>query len=717
MFLNLGAFFLLGLGCVIDDNDPITGLNEQCNYAGTCAPFILPGTTICQCCAPSQQDDDNICGEHWICDPNNPTYQCLAFSDPNGCDVLTEYMLVSFGFRIDDVDMDSPSNIVCYTDPYTRATTGVASNSSVNWNDQVTHVINENGWPGPAKQNEFCDSCSPAYPCTRGMDPSLNVTSGMGFAFQVDINDYYSLDCGTDTWRENTINYCDANYDHGQLAYSHWLTVRGDIERGDESFINQVNDILWAEPDATNDNLGLGWDNTKILGMREEVYQITTNDVIITLPPTRSPTDTPTVAPTVAPTTRSPTDKPTVAPTVAPTENPTRSPTETPTVAPTVAINQCGPYFNNVEDIEFKGVGSNCRGGMSSSWPGGLSCDSPYVVCLPKENTPAADGLGGEPYKSTSYRYTVDECLQECAYDQRCLGAEFVADSNSNLGDCNLIDDIPPVIMAEVSGFNYDKNIMYNNLDQSVTGGDALCFMKEDECYPYFEAEDLSDTMLDCYCPNNRKGYYTKRVKRTVSNTRFCGDDPEADTRIMKAQANRMFHLCDNWCLFLTEDPEAESWYWDPWKTCWREQYAGVGTHMSYCNRVIRSPETLEMQFVNHRSTLFCQTEQPTGSPSIMDSDWFMAEEEESCDDACGSNGKVCDENLTASLTDDNASAGSLFSEAGVTCVAEQVGEVDWAFPGYEVSTGICFTRNSATENTACSWAIGVGYRRLCACV
>ena len=40
-----------------------------------------------------------------------------------------------------------------------------------------------------------------------------------------------------------------------------------------------------------------------------------------------------------------------------------------------------------------------------------------------------------------------------------------------------------------------------------------------------------------------------------------------------------MFHLCENWCLFETENPEAESWYYDPWKRCWREQYAGVGTH------------------------------------------------------------------------------------------------------------------------------------------
>jgi len=336
---------------------------------------------------------------------------------------------------------------------------------------------------------------------------------------------------------------------------------------------------------------------------------------------------------------------------------------------------------------------------------------------LPRENTPSPGGIGNEPYKSLSYRYTVDECLQECAHDQRCLGVEFVADTNSNLGNCNLIDDISPEITSEVTGFNYISSFVYSNLDSSITGSDALCFVKQDECYPYFEAEDLDDIMLNCYCPNNRKGFYTKKVKRTMNNTRYCGDDSEIDLRIKKAHANRMFHLCENWCLFQTENPEAESWYYDPWHSCWREQYAGVGAHTSYCNRVIRNPEAIEMQFLNHRSSLFCHSQQPTLSPSNMGSSWYLAGEEDSCDDACESRGKVCDENLTANVTLSSRATRGYFAEAGVTCVSEQVGKADWALPGYEVSTGICLLRNSATENTGCNWAVGVGYKRLCACV
>merc|ERR1719420_570380 len=137
--------------------------------------------------------------------------------------------------------------------------------------------------------------------------------------------------------------------------------------------------------------------------------------------------------------------------------------------------------------------------------------------------------------------------------------------------------------------------------------------------------------MIDCYCPNNRKGFYTKKVKRTVPNTKFCQEDAAVDMRIKQAQANRMFHLCENWCLFNTFKPEQESWYWNPWKTCWREQYAGSGTHRSYCNRVIRNPDTIEQYFINYRRDNFCapRTPMPTEQPSDLGTTWYMAQEEE----------------------------------------------------------------------------------------
>merc|ERR1712203_988584 len=486
--------------------------------------------------------------------------------------------------------------------------------------------------------------------------------------------------------------------------------ARGDINNGDTTFIDAINEILQAPSNASNDYLGLGWTNTVLMGMAESVVKNETRDVFITrttpsLSPTLNPTEVTTIVPTFTPT-----FLPTKAPSESPTSTPTALPTNMPTLSPT---RMCGPYVNDVQDLVFKGVGSHCRDGLNTSWPGGLSCDSPYVVCLPSENT--LGEYGGEPYKSATHRYSVDECLQECANDQRCLGVEFVADDSSVLGDCNLIDDIPLKINTSVSGFNYDPGMSYSNLDRTITNGNAMCFVKSNACNPYFEAADLNEVMLNCYCPNNRKGSYTKKVKRTVNNTRFCGDDNEVDMRIQKAQANRMFHLCENWCLFLTDDPEAESWYWDPWKTCWREQYAGVGAHMSYCSRVIRNPDTVEMQFLTHRSTM-CRSEKPTEAPSTLASTWYMAKEEDSCDDVCNSYGLMCNENLVASITDPSQSE-IYFEAAGVTCESISIGEEGWALPGYHTSSQSCRVRNILTENTPCNWAIGVGYRRLCACV
>jgi len=707
--------------CSVANNDPVTDINPDCNYAGKCAsygPF-----TFCSCCTV-----DNWCSDHWQCDPQNPTYQCIQFIG-TGCTDVDQYFFANFGFRVLTLDESQPADVICYTDPQERAQSNTFNSSNVLFQAQVNYIAKDKGWPGTVWQSILCDTCTPAYPCVVGVDQDKNVTTGYNFGFQAAFGEYYSSDCGTDSlvYYASQLPDCDANYDYGQVAFREWMLVRGDIEDEDVTFLNAVNDLLRAEPDDSNVNLGLGWVNSYIFAMSEQITKVKVQEVYNTLAPTPKPTRYPTVRPTLYPTpspttvpTPSPTYSPTEYPTLSPTEIPTNSPTETPTSYPTDMPTQsptsgCGPYTNNVNDLDFQGVGSDCRSGLNSSWPGGLTCESPYVVCLPQENTPAT--FGGQPYKSSTHRYSVDECLQECANDQRCLGVEFMADSNSALGDCNLIDDIPVEITSQVDGFNYDPAAAYGNLDTSVTGGTALCFTKNDDCYPYFEASDLNDVMLNCYCPNNRKGFYTKKVKRTVTNTRFCGSDSDVDLRIMKAQANRMFHLCENWCLFNTDDPEAETWYWDPWKMCWREQYAGVGNHMSYCNRVIRSPDTIEMQFINHRTNFFCETATPTASPSVMDSTWFMADEEDSCDDVCIANNMVCDENLVASVEDPTPQSEVYFTAAGISCASIMTGEVDWALPGYETSTGACLTRNNATENTGCNWALGVGYKRLCACV
>jgi len=383
---------------------------------------------------------------------------------------------------------------------------------------------------------------------------------------------------------------------------------------------------------------------------------------------------------------------------------------------------------NDVEDLVFLGAGSSCRGNISELWTGGRTCDSPYIICLPEENTPTLD-IMGEPYKNISHRYTVPECLKECSYDQKCLGIEFVADTNSTTGDCNLIDSIPVGVENANLAFEYTGD--HDNLDNSTTGGNALCWGKEEYCNPYFEADDLSDEMLNCYCPNSRKDFYTKKVKRIVNNTRFCDNDTIVDERIRRAQANRMFHLCENWCLFETSYPEQESWYWDPWKTCWRETWAVRDQHRGYCDRVIRNPNSIELKFLNYRSEHFCgATKPPTSSPvADVNTTWILGERFESCDEACFRNELQCAAEQTATVFKTELLLIDAFADAGVECLSENIRMnmtffEGWALPGMRTTsqnTAVCVNRQQPLSHlrdvpSDCHRVIGNQWQRLCAC-
>jgi len=437
--------------------------------------------------------------------------------------------------------------------------------------------------------------------------------------------------------------------------------------------------------------------------------------------PTESPSSSPTETPTSSPTTM-PTESPTSSPTTLPSENPTSSPTTLPTEAPTEF---CETYTNDVQDLTFLGAGSSCRGGINESWTGGRTCDSPYIICLPEENTPSIDMME-DRYMNVTHRYTVPECLRECSYDQRCMGVEFVADANSSFGDCNLIDSIPVVVEDAENIFNYYTGD-HRNLDNSTTGGNVLCWGKSDYCNPFFEADDLNDGMLNCYCPNNRKGFYTKRVQRNVNNTRFCGNDSRVDVRIKKAQANRMFHLCENWCLFETFNPEEENWYYDPWQMCWRETYSGIGEHRSYCDRVIRNPDSIEFKFFNHRIEHFCGVSTPPTPQPVADTSttWFLAHKLENCDDACSRNGLTCAADQTSTVFKTESDLLDAFMEAGISCFSatihmNETDYVGWALPGLRGSN-ICANRQSTPSHfgnfhSDCNRKLGGNWQRLCAC-
>jgi hypothetical protein len=570
LFAAILVSFVPSSSCSEDKNDPI--LNPECNNAGYCYAADSANdydddyadsdpVSECKCCT---LDDSKCIEAGWNCDPNNPGWGCIEFEGESCSNVIVRNF-INLGFRIESRNKNAPADVFCPSIPSTDPALYKWRAASVDLTPQLQYLVKKGNWPGSIIPAYLCEKCTPAVPCKIGAAKGVNATSGFGVTWSVNFNEFYDASCGNGrfinpriTNVELTIPDCEANFDYGLRASKRWDRLVDNIKLSD------LNDLV-QKPNTTE--FGLGWTNSRAVGYKSDLPIL---------------------------------EKQVYIPTPHPTSKPTHQPSQSPTPSPT---SPCVPYVNDVEKMEFLGIGANCRAGMNISWPGGLTCDSPYIVCLPEENTPGK--FGGKSYESTTHRYSVPECLHECANDQRCLGIEFVADTRSSLGDCILIDDIPIEITSSISGFIYNPANIYPNLDSSETNGNAMCFTKKD-CFPYFEAEQLNEVMLDCYCPNNRKGFYTKRVKRTKTNTRLCGDDSEVNLRVQKAQANRMFHLCENWCLFQTEDPKAESWYWDPWKTCWREQYADVDGHMSYCSRVIINPDTIEMQFVNYRSKNFC---------------------------------------------------------------------------------------------------------------
>jgi len=528
-----------------DSDDPNDYINADCNFAGVCWDSNSDGTDTCQCCN-SVAAVDNFC-QHKI----------TGSYEGDTCGQAKYWTQVTFGYIIQG------DGVTCANDESSPAVPNMLSETIAALVDYDGEILSLE-----------CQICTVSNPCDF-FDKLPVQDSGVFVKFGTDLNTYYDLSCGEGDLPGSNLRACSANNDFGITA---WQKMEEDLDEAND--YSRIFDVI---PQA----MGYGSGDLSSTYL-QRVYMKEGTALQSITRTTRLPTPSPTPEPT----------------TPAPTESPTQSPT--PLVTESI-LSPCVDYINKISDLRFLSSGSSCRGNIDESWPGGQSCQSPYIVCLPEENTPSMH-ISNKTYKTKTHRYTVDECLEECSFDQRCLGAEFIADNSSAVGDCNLIDDIPIGVVNPNFEYVYvpdSASHTNTNLDSSVTGGDALCWEKASYCNPYFESEDLNDVMLNCYCPNNRKGYYTKKVQRTVENTRFCGNDSSVDDRIRKAQANRMFHLCENWCLFETLNPAQESWYWDPWKKCWRETYSGVGPHSSYCDRVIRNPDTIEMRFIYSRSENF----------------------------------------------------------------------------------------------------------------
>jgi len=637
-------------------------VNPECNFAGLC--YDTGSGAKCYCCDTTADLD--------YCQGKVPG----AWEGDN-CDQATFFTQVTWGYLFETAD------VTCIND-------GTASASPDLLNQTIALVIDD--YDGEIMSLE-CEVCSSQSPCSFFTELPV-ADSGVFVKFGTDLNTYYDLGCSKGSLPDS-IRSCEANWDNGATAF---LSILEALDQ--ENDYGQFTTDLQALLISSGDN-GLSWASDNL----NRVWSQNVEKLSQTIQTTRLPTPFPTPEPS--------------------TSEPTGIPTHIPTEFGGESDGVCDEYINSISDLHFSGVGSSCRGNINDSWTGGRTCESPYITCLPEENTPSND-IMGDPYKSDTYRYSVSECLQECSYDQRCLGIEFIADVNSTLGDCNLIDDIPIAIENEVVGYVYNE--ADGSLDSGMTEGDALCWAKVNYCNPYFEAEDLNPVMLNCYCPNNRKGFYTKKVQRTVNNTRFCDNDTTVDQRIKKAQANRMFHLCENWCLFETINPEKENWYWDPWKMCWRETYSGTGVHRSYCDRVIRNPDSIELKFMSYRSENFLScdaSEYPTAAPVSDPSTWMLADAHESCVSACNRLGKECAEDQTAVVFGSQTDLINAFVEAGHTCDSNDV-EMNntkyegWAMPALK-SNGRCVNRlptlsHLETLDTDCSRKLGGSWQRLCAC-
>jgi len=533
-------------------NLPDTMTNAGCNYAGTC--YEEDGDSFCICCELDKTTLKPL--EVFEGEPDCPGWAGGHYYDTievNGnfidCGKQKEYTAVYGKYYIAP---DTPNYPTC-VDSKTMPAEILAELQKFYDSAKGTakDPDQEMSYGGKLVSTQ-CRECTRFQTCTfcTGRD-CVTKDTGMMLEVGTDYHTFYNLDCFRPEKPVPSIYYqefCPDNFDQGYKASLAWARVR-----------DAGGAVGVADFKAVNAALGMS------ITRSEHVQIFNEKDISVR-----------TLAPTPAPTYGDP----------------------------------CfmGGFTHQIDDIRFLAVAESCRGGLQEEWPGEKTCQSPYMVCLPGANTDN-QAPKNPAITSKDHRYTVDECKFECAWDQRCKGFEFEADPDSTKGDCRLIDDIP--VEPEVPGnYNYDPSD--TSLHKHETGSKVLCFHKHNHCHPKFAAADLSDDMLNCYCPNNRKGFYTKRVKRTVQNTRFCNMDEVADVdeineRIKLAHANRMFHLCENWCLFNMEDPTSESWYWNPWKKCWRKQDNSPGPHASYCQRVITGPETIEQTFINERAKKFCQ--------------------------------------------------------------------------------------------------------------
>ena len=140
MLFLIQVFLVHLLACDPANTDPVTSLNSGCNNAGLC---VSAGpVSFCVCCIPESHPENNLCGAHWTCDPEDPLKGCVRFSG-NTCTTIKQYLQASVGFRLGDRDPNAPSDIFCNTIPYDRAVNNIFLHPSFDFGLQVQKIVTE----------------------------------------------------------------------------------------------------------------------------------------------------------------------------------------------------------------------------------------------------------------------------------------------------------------------------------------------------------------------------------------------------------------------------------------------------------------------------------------------------------------------------------------------------------------------------------------------
>lgn len=327
---------------------------------------------------------------------------------------------------------------------------------------------------------------------------------------------------------------------------------------------------------------------------------------------------------------------------------------------------------------------------------------NPYLTCLSKK--------GG---------YTVEECMVLCGKDQRCTGFEI--DDRSRSPECRLIDDLP---IKKASG---------GNRSVACYSKKAQCKGDNKENRP-FKAAELSNHMLNCYCPQDdpvrKHGFQTKNVNRVMSNARYCDTGSwktylTETERIQKALANRMFHLCDAWCLFDVDNPREKFWFYRPnerGEGCWRKQGPS-----SYCQREHVDKNTLEFQYIVSRANNICGSNQiptnmPTGGQDLV---WVLEDgkKRQTCVEACNALGKVCKPEEFSAVENGRIKfkeeLEEIYQSAGVQCKSFKEGTPIHNNPSFRKRDSACVLRSEkydGPKGNPCMGKASGGIRRLCPC-